>query len=475
MLEQIITYQYQTMKLHDKQKEIVRSKSRFKVIRAGRRAGKSVLQIERMIFDAVGGNDRNVFYIAPNQIQARDIIWLLLRKRLHGIAEFNEVRLECLVPTKNGGESLIKLAGWENRENFRGKSAYSLTFDEIDTMKEFFVGWHDIFRPTLIDTGGHATFVGTPKKENPNLRRLEKIADEDENYDKFHFTTYDNPYINQREKDELIDEYKENMDSYNQEVMAEHVDDAGALFSLTALVDVFSNTIVKEDSKYLIVDIADDGSDKTVFSFWEGLEEYRVEEFARLNTESIVSKIREYCQMDKIPLSHVAVDAVGVGAGVASNSLMDGVIGYKSSYGAIKTDQDIVRAVNVSYLPNAPVLTSDYRNLRSQCLFILSEHVNNHKVASTVGGKHKEYIIEELSTYQDASKGDGKRMATGKEDVKAAIGRSPDHSDTWIMRMYFVIRSKMNPEQSVERVAVRNQQRDRFYSNSQNSDANSSR
>jgi hypothetical protein len=36
-------------------------------------------------------------------------------------------------------------------------------------------------------------------------------------------------------------------------------------------------------------------------------------------------------------------------------------------------------------------------------------------------------IIEELSTYQDASVGDGKRMPTKKEDVKALIGRSPDH------------------------------------------------
>jgi hypothetical protein len=453
------------MNLHDKQKKIVVSKARYKVIRAGRRAGKSVLQIERMIFDAVGGNDRNVYYLAPNQIQARDIIWLLLRKRLHGIAEFNEVRLECLIPTKDGGTSLIKLSGWENKENFRGKSAYSLTFDEIDTMRDFFTGWADIFRPTLIDTGGHATFVGTPKKENPNLRRLEKIAETDDSYECFHFTTYDNPFIPETERDELLKEYEGNMDSYKQEVMAEHVDDAGALFRYDALVDVFSNTVDKTNAKYMTVDIADDGSDKTIFSFWEGLEEYRVESYARLNTENIVDKIREFAAQDQIPFSHIAVDAIGVGAGVASNSLLDGIIGYKSSYSAIKTDQDIVRLPNVGYTPNAQSLTSNYRNLRSQCLFTLSDLVNNHKIASKVGGEHKDKIIEELSTYQDASKGDGKRLATLKEDVKASIGRSPDDSDTWIMRMYFVVKEHVIPEQTERDAQILNTIQNQFNRN----------
>ena len=453
------------MQLHDSQKKIVQSTARYKVIRAGRRAGKSVLQIERMIFDAVGGDDRNVYYLAPNQIQARDIIWLLLRKRLHGIAEFNEVRLECIVPTKDGGTSLIKLAGWENRENFRGKSARSLTFDEIDTMKDFFIGWADVFRPTLIDTGGGATFVGTPKKENPNLRRLEKIAETDSNYACFHFTTYDNPFIPETERDELLKEYEGNMDSYNQEVMAEHVDDAGALFKYDALVDVFSNTITKRESKYLIVDIADDGSDKTIFSFWEGLEEYRVESFARMNTETIVDKIREYAAQDQIPFSQIAVDAIGVGAGVASSSMLDGIIGYKSSYSAIKTDQDIVRLPNVGYTPNSPMLTSNYRNLRSQCLFTLSDLVNNHKIASKVGGEHKEKIIEELSTYQDASKGDGKRQATGKDDVKASIGRSPDDSDTWIMRMYFEAKERILPQQTEQSIRTLNTLQNQFTMN----------
>lgn len=446
---------------HNKQTEVIKSKARFKVIRAGRRSGKSTLEIEEMIFDAVTGKDRNIFYIAPTQIQARKIIWEALKTRLNGIGEINESRLEVKLPTQDKGFSTIYVSGWENRENFRGMKAYKIVFDELDTMKNFFISWQEIFRPALTDTGGGATFIGTPKKENPNLRRLEKFAEVDNDYQAFHFTTEDNPHIPKEE----IEKAKKEIDfqTFKQEYLAEYVENSGALFKFSALVDIFSNTITKENSKYLIVDIADDGSDKTIFSFWEGLEEYRREEFERLNTESIISKIREYASEDRIPYSQIAVDAIGVGAGVASSSMLDGIIGYKSSYAPIKTDMDIVKLPNVGYIKNPLVpLVSDYRNLRSQCVFTLADLVNNHKIASKVSGRQKEVIIEELSTYQDVSSGDGKRMAMSKDDVKEIIGRSPDHSDTWIMRMYFVIMKKMIPQQSEEMSRVILSQKNQF-------------
>ena len=458
---------------HEKQIDVIKSDARFKVIRAGRRSGKTTLEIEEMVFYAVTGKDRNIFYIAPTQKQARSIIWEALKDRLAGVGSPNEARLEMKVPTQDGGFSTIYVSGWENRENFRGMKAYYIVFDELDTMRNFFIGWQEIFRPALTDTLGKATFIGTPKKENPNLRRLEKIAEEDEDYEAFQFTTSDNPYI---PREELVKAKKElDYDTYKQEYLAEYVENAGALFKYTALVDTFSNTITKIETKYLIVDIADDGSDKTIFSFWEGLEEYRREGFERLNTESIISKIREYAAADRIAYSNIAVDAIGVGAGVASSSMLDGVIGYKSSYSPIKTDMDIVRLPNVGYLPDAKILTSDYRNLRSQCVFTLADLVNNHKIASRITGQGKESIIEELSNYQDVSKGDGKRQASAKDDVKDAIGHSPDDSDTWLMRMYFVVRNKMIPEQSEERGKVVIQQSNQFAMRKANMQNNSTR
>src|SRR3990167_6645730 len=371
--------------LHPAQRKIIESNARFKIIRAGRKAGKTILEVEDMAFSATEDKDREIYYIAPTQVQARDIIWGMFRRRLAKIGKFNEQRLEIITPTQKGGSSLIKLAGWENRENFRGKSAHKLVFDEVDTMRDFFFCWLDIFRPTLLPTRGPASFIG----------------------------------------------------------------------------------ITKKGERYLTIDVADDGSDKTIFSFWEDLEDYRREEYERLNTEMIINKTREYASQDKIPYSHIAVDAIGVGAGVASSSMLDGIVGYKSSYSAIKTDISPVRLPNVHYLLNAP-LVSDYKNLRSQCVFILADLVNKHLIASRVSGRQKENIIEELSTYQDMSKGDGKRMATQKEEVRDLIGRSPDASDCWLQRIFFEIKNKMLPRQSEENFEIENRQREQFLINRQN-------
>ena len=460
------------MQLYDKQKNIIESNSRFKVIRSGRRSGKSTVAIEQMLFTAISKKDRNVFYISPNMKQSRAIIWEVMKKRLGGIGKLNESRLEVELPTTDGGISHIFLSGFEARENFRGMRADLIVFDEVDTMRDFFIGFQEIFRPALTDTIGKAIFIGTPKKESPNLRRLEKLAEKDNDYQAFHFTTADNPFIAREE----IEKAKKELDhdTYRQEFEAEYLDNAGSLFKYDALVDIFSNTVVKENEKYLIVDIADDGSDKTIFSFWQGLEEYRREEFERLNTESIISKIREYASQDRIPYSQIAVDAIGVGAGVASSSLLDGIIGYKSSYSAIKTDMDIVKLPNVHYI-NEPPLVSEYKNLRSQCVFTLADLANNHKIASRVTGRQKEVIIEELSNYQDASQGDGKRMATPKEIIKEIIGRSPDASDCYIMRMYFVIRNRLAPHQSEHKAVIDNKLFAQFAKNEQRNIINSSK
>lgn len=458
------------MELHPKQKEIVASPKRFKVVRGGRRGGKTKLEVEDMCFEAMGGKDRPIFYIAPTQAQARAIIWEELKSRLSGTeSEANESRLEMRVPTVDGGWSMITIAGWENRENFRGRKAWKEYFDEVDTMKDFFIGWQEIFRPALTDYQGHAMFCGTPKSDNPNLRRLAKQTETDTDWGAFHFKTEDNPHISRDELKKAREELDHN--TFVQEYEAEYLDNKGALFHFNSLVDVFTNTVPKTNDKYLVIDCAEDGLDKWVFSYWEGLEEYLREEY-QMAQHAARDMIREKAAEHRIAFSNILVDAIGVGSNMPSEPLLVGIVGYKSSYAAIKTDIDIVRLPNVSYTKEAP-LVSDYANLRSQCVFTLADHVNNRKIASRVTGRFKEQILEELPIYQDASKGDGKRFATPKEDVKVVIGHSPDHSDTWIMRMYFVIRNKILPNQSEEGARVQNIQQQNF-SNNQNKQVHNS-
>lgn len=472
-------------KLHDKQKEIVSSNARFKLTRAGRKGGKSLVESEIISYKATIsakvlkdlGNcnktefksGRKVIYIAPTKDQSKNIMFGILKDRLRSIiVRIKENPAEIVVKNQDDKETTIMIGGWENRENYRGLAdVVHITFDEVDSLKNFWNEYREIFRPMFLDTGGTSDFIGTPKTTSPNLKRVAKeLSNLGDKFEEFHFTSKDNPYLSRSEIDSLEEEYKNDRNAYIQEVLAEYVENQGALFSYSSLVDAFTNTIVKDNNKYLIVDIAGvtEGNDATKFSYWEGMEEVWRETYRGLNTETIIHKIREYAASNQIPYSHIAVDAIGIGEGVATSSLLNGIVGFKSSYGAIKTDHSIVLLPNVHYLKEAPLVT-DYANLRSQCIFLLAEKVNTHKIASKVTGELKENIIEELSLYQEVSKGDSKRTATGKDDIKTLLGRSPDDSDTWIMRMYFEIREKMTPIESNEFKQASKIQTNRFEIN----------
>lgn len=455
------------MQLHPKQTLIGSNPARFKIIRAGRKGGKTALEVETLGYKATRKasalfltkthfpTSRKVIYIAPTQIQAREIIWEALKRRYAGIGRVHEQTLQMRVPNEDGDYTTIYVGGWENRENYRGWTDVThVTFDEVDTLKNFFVSWQEIFRPMFLDTGGSADFVGTPKKENPNLRRLEKEFTGRENSASFHFTSKDNPYLSVDELNALEEDYKNDRNSYRQEILAEYVENEGALFKYSSLVDLFTNTIAKSNERYLTVDVADDGSDKTIFNFWQGMESYHIDIYEHLNTDGIISQIRESAARERIPYSQIGVDAVGVGAGVASSYLLSGIVGFKGSYAPIKTERDIVKLPNVGYLSTAPMV-SDYKNLRSQCVFFLARAVNEHEIAvKTDDERIRSTIVDELSHYQDISTGDGKKFATQSEDIKAQLGHSPDLSSTLIMRMYFVIRETLTKPVNTEATAI---------------------
>ena len=60
------------------QQEVFKDETRFKVIAAGRRTGKSRLAAWNLIIHGLNDKSGQVFYVAPTQGQARDIMWHLL-------------------------------------------------------------------------------------------------------------------------------------------------------------------------------------------------------------------------------------------------------------------------------------------------------------------------------------------------------------------------------------------------------------
>lgn len=215
------------MNLHPKQSIIARDTHRFRVVTAGRRFGKDILGSEEAIGAGIAKPGSRIPYIGPTIQQVRDIVWEPLKKRLAPITigKPNESRLEVTFRSMGTEPSKIVLRGWEAIETERGTKNAFAVLTETAMMRNFWVGWQEVMRPTLTDLEGGAMFLSTPKGFNHHydLHNLPMIGLDggpgDPNFASFHFTSYDNPFINPKE----IDMARSQMttDRFEQEYMAE--------------------------------------------------------------------------------------------------------------------------------------------------------------------------------------------------------------------------------------------------------------
>lgn len=206
------------MILHKTQNLVAGDNHRFRVCCNGRRWGKTTLAVEEIKGKALGKETR-ICYIAPTYQQARDIAWELLKRELKPIiTDCNESRLELRVKTQHNGLSVIFLRGWESVETLRGQKFDFIVIDEIAMMRNFWLNWQEVLRPTLTDTKGEVLFISTPKGFN-HFYDLFNLESKDNDYKSFHFTSYDNPYLPKDEIDKARQELTE--DRFAQEYMAD--------------------------------------------------------------------------------------------------------------------------------------------------------------------------------------------------------------------------------------------------------------
>lgn len=230
------------------QQQVWNDKHRFKVVAAGRRTGKSRLAAYLLIVYALQANKGHVFYVAPTQGQARDIMWQTLLEVGHPVITGSHVN-NLQIKLVNG--ATISLKGADRPETMRGVSLKFLVMDEYADMKPEV--WEQILRPALADQKGDALFIGTPMGRN-HFYELYKHADsgDDPTMVGFHFTSYDNPLLDPDE----INAAKKSMSSYafRQEFMASFEAAGGELFKEEWIK--FDTEEPKQGDYYIAIDLA---------------------------------------------------------------------------------------------------------------------------------------------------------------------------------------------------------------------------
>ena len=230
------------------QQEVFKDPTRFKVVAAGRRCGKSRLAATTLIIEALKCPPGSaVLYVAPTNGQARQIIWDVLMEIGREVIANSHVN-QMDITMINGAKIYVR--GADRPDTLRGVSLTYAVLDEVADIKP--EAWEQVIRASLSDKKGRAIFIGTPKGRNwfYDLYKLGQ-NETDSDWKSWHFTTKDNPLIDPTE----IESAKKTLSSFafKQEYLASF-DNAGS--------DVFKEEWIKygeepqHGSYFVAVDLA---------------------------------------------------------------------------------------------------------------------------------------------------------------------------------------------------------------------------
>lgn len=233
--------------LHPGQVAILESPAKRKVIRAGRRFGKTWVAADIAVEEFLDG--RRVLYTAPTGEQT-ERFWFLVKDFLGELFDnpsFYKNETEHIIERPGTPVRIRAKTAW-NADTLRGDFADLIIFDEWQLTDEN--AWGLVGAPMLLDNDGDAIFIYTPpsmrsrsvsKAKDPmHAAKMFKRAQEEmvaadkegrqSRWQTFSGSSFDNPNLSR----EALDSITSDMSSlaYRQEILAEDIDEVpGALWT----------------------------------------------------------------------------------------------------------------------------------------------------------------------------------------------------------------------------------------------------
>lgn len=219
---------------HEKQKLVLDSPARFKVLNAGRRFGKTMVGAKSIVDRARRSKDRTIWWVAPTyRIVKRGYSEVLkqLPKELLTHEPPPDTNFDAgrsvILKLKNGNR--IEFYSATMPESMLGASVDYVIVDEAATMKPNI--WQQIIRPTLMDRHGEAMLISTPRSLNWFYQAYQAGQDpQEDEWASWTFTSYDNPYLTEDEINGMARDIPAL--EFSQEVMADFVAPGSSVFQV---------------------------------------------------------------------------------------------------------------------------------------------------------------------------------------------------------------------------------------------------
>jgi hypothetical protein len=215
---------------HSQQVKFIDSTAKRKVIRAGRRGGKTtgvaILAAKEFL------NDKRILYAAPTEDQVSKF-WIEIKRTFNPLIDdevfYKNETKHIIEKLDSITDARIRAKTAWDADTLRGDYADLLILDEYQLMDSN--AWDEVGAPMLADNNGDAIFIYTQKRGLNHAKKLFDKAKQDKTgrYETFVFSSFDNPYISKEALNDLTNDMT-NL-SYRAEILAEDIeDDPGALW-----------------------------------------------------------------------------------------------------------------------------------------------------------------------------------------------------------------------------------------------------
>jgi hypothetical protein len=208
------------------QRAVLASPARFKILKCGRRWGKTAVMAYWQLRMAQRAPGRRHWYVAKSYRQAHEIAWGEYMKMLEPLGIRKFVERDLRIDTSDGSQFFLK--GSDSiSDSMRGGKLGSLSMDEAAFQRPGV--YSTVLRPMLADYRAPAMISSSPKRGW--FTQIFEYASKghDKDHAAFHYTIYDNPYITREEIEQIKSTTPENV--WKQEYLAEESEFAGTVYT----------------------------------------------------------------------------------------------------------------------------------------------------------------------------------------------------------------------------------------------------
>jgi len=403
-------------------KEFWTTPSRIKCLYGGRASGKSYSAATHVMM-ASREVKLNILCLRQLQNSIKQSIYTLIKDLIYQAGLQKEFQFTLSEIRHHHTGSVFKFMGISrNVDEIKSsegidicyiEEAHALTKDQWDVINPTIRKEHSeiiiLFNPQHRNDFVFQNFVEKPR-ENSLVRKI--------NYD-------ENPFISETIMAVIEEEKKTDYEEYLHIYQGQPREgDDRALFAYSEIENAMDGNFDGVDDtgvESMAVDVARYGKDSSVITKRKGQKVYDIQTFKGYSTEELATKVDN--EFRTRPFDGVAIDTIGVGAGVFDKLKHMGVKGLIEANVAMKAGDEKV-----------------YQNKRSEMYFNLKAFVAR-------GGKlpdDAELKEELLAITYFYNKMSGKIQLVAKDDLKELIGRSPDKSDSVALHFFRDIRPRGN-------------------------------